>query len=127
MNIIVTGTRGIPSIQGGVETHCEELYPLMLSSGNIHIMLICRSAYISKEKRRINYKGIDLKTLYSPKSKSFEAIVHTFLTVLYAAYKRPDILHIHAIGPNLLTPLARLLGLKVVMTHHGPDYERQKW
>jgi glycosyltransferase involved in cell wall biosynthesis len=56
-----------------------------------------------------------------------EAIVHTFLGVLYAAIKRPDILHIQAIGPALMTPLARLLGLKVVVTHHGPDYDRQKW
>ena len=35
--------------------------------------------------------------------------------------------HIHAIGPSLLTPLARLMGLKVVVTDHGPDYDRQKW
>ena len=26
MKIVVTGTRGIPNIMGGVETHCEELY-----------------------------------------------------------------------------------------------------
>ena len=26
-----------------------------------------------------------------------------------------------------MAPLARLLGLHVVVTHHGPDYERQKW
>jgi len=26
-----------------------------------------------------------------------------------------------------VTPLARLLGLKVVFTHHGPDYNREKW
>ena len=38
-----------------------------------------------------------------------------------------DIVHIHAIGPALLTPFARLLGLKVVFTHHGPDYDRDKW
>ena len=38
-----------------------------------------------------------------------------------------DILHIHAIGPSIMVPFARLLGLKVVMTHHGPDYDRQKW
>ena len=25
MKIVVTGTRGIPGIMGGVETHCEEL------------------------------------------------------------------------------------------------------
>ena len=27
MKIVVTGTRGIPDIMGGVETHCEELFP----------------------------------------------------------------------------------------------------
>jgi glycosyltransferase involved in cell wall biosynthesis len=47
--------------------------------------------------------------------------------VIYAALARPDILHIHAIGPALVTPLARLLGLRVVVTHHGADYEREKW
>ena len=26
MKIVVTGTRGIPNIMGGVETHCEELF-----------------------------------------------------------------------------------------------------
>ncbi len=47
--------------------------------------------------------------------------------MLYAAIKRPDVLHIHAIGPMIMTPFARLLGLKVVVTNHGPDYDRQKW
>ncbi len=27
----------------------------------------------------------------------------------------------------MLTPLAKILGLKVVVTNHGPDYERKKW
>ncbi len=30
-------------------------------------------------------------------------------------------------GPALVTPIARLFGLKVVVTHHGPDYDRDKW
>ena len=38
-----------------------------------------------------------------------------------------DILHIHAIGPALLVPYAKMLGMKVVFTHHGPDYDRDKW
>ena len=36
-------------------------------------------------------------------------------------------LHVHAIGPALLVPYAKLLGMKVVFTHHGPDYDRDKW
>jgi glycosyltransferase involved in cell wall biosynthesis len=127
LKVFVTGTRGIPEIQGGVETHCEQLYPPMKVQQNIDITVIRRSAYVTPANNVGIYKNIKVKTLYSPKSKSFEAIVHSLLAVLYAAIKRPDILHIHAVGPNLVTPLARLLGLKVVMTHHGPDYERKKW
>jgi glycosyltransferase involved in cell wall biosynthesis len=127
MNIFVIGTRGIPNIQGGVETHCEELYSEFVKQENANVTIIRRSAYTKETKGLRNYKGINLKTIYSPKSKSLEAVVHTFLAIIYAGIKRPDILHIHAVGPNLFAPLARLLGLKVVMTHHGPDYERQKW
>ena len=32
IKIIVTGTRGIPDILGGVETHCEELYPRLANN-----------------------------------------------------------------------------------------------
>lgn len=128
MKIMVTGTRGIPDVLGGVETHCEELYAFMKEKyPETEVCVIRRSSYVENSKGLKSFKGIDLKTLKSPKTKSLEAIFHTVSAVLYAAIKRPDILHIHAIGPNLITPLARLLGLKVVMTHHGPDYERQKW
>ncbi len=68
-----------------------------------------------------------LKRLWSPNGGSLETFVHTLLGTLYAGMVRPDLLHIHAIGPAMLTPLARLLGLRVVVTHHGPDYDREKW
>jgi len=125
MRIIVLGTRGIPDILGGVETHCEELYPRVVAKGH-QVTIITRSPYVV-DKSKAHFKGVKLKHLYAPKIKSLEAILHTFLGVLYAAYKRPDILHIHAVGPMIMTPLARLLGLKVVITNHGPDYDRQKW
>ena len=126
IKVVVTGTRGIPDILGGVETHCEELYPRLVQNG-YDITVIRRSCYITDKIRINNYKGIHLKDIYAPRKKSLEAFVHTFLAILYAKKVNADILHIHAIGPSLLTPFARILGLKVVMTHHGPDYDRQKW
>lgn len=33
MKIIVTGTCGIPDVMGGVETHCEELFPRIARRG----------------------------------------------------------------------------------------------
>lgn len=126
MKIVVTGTRGIPEIQGGVETVCQELYPRIAALGH-DVTVIRRTPYVDEHNRITEYKGVKLLDIYAPRKKSFEAIVHTFLAVLKARSMSPDILHIHAIGPGLLVPLARLLGLKVVSTNHGPDYDRQKW
>ena len=126
MRIVVIGTRGIPDIQGGVETHCQELYPRLVDAG-CEVILIRRSCYITPENRQVAYRGIKLRDVYAPRKKSLEAIVHSFLGVVHAKRLKADILHIHAVGPALITPLARLLGLNVVVTHHGPDYDRQKW
>lgn len=124
MKLVVTGTRGIPNIMGGVETHCEELFPLIAEKG-VDTTVIRRSNYVHDSLTE--WKGVKLLDIDTPKKKSFEAIIHTFKAILKAKYLKTDILHIHAIGPALLTPLARLLGMKVVFTHHGPDYDRDKW
>jgi len=124
LKILVTGTRGIPDIPGGVETHCQELYTRLVALGT-EVIIIRRSSYVRDNLKE--YKGIQLVDLYSPKKKSLEAIVHTFLAVLYALKIKPDLIHFHAIGPSLLVPFAKLLGFKVVVTNHGPDYDRGKW
>jgi glycosyltransferase involved in cell wall biosynthesis len=126
MKIVVTGTRGIPNIQGGVETHCEELFPRISKLG-FEVCIIRRSCYIPAGDTLSEFKGVKLRTLYAPHLKSLEAILHTFLAVIWAKKHKADIIHIHAIGPAIMVPFARLLGLKVVFTHHGPDYDRSKW
>lgn len=126
MKIVVVGTRGIPNIQGGVETHCQELYPRLVKLG-CDVTIVRRSSYITQQNRIAEFEGVKLHDIYAPRKKSIEAIVHTLLAVCYAKRVHANILHIHAVGPSLLVPIARLLGLKVVMTHHGPDYDRKKW
>lgn len=124
MKLVVTGTRGIPNIMGGVETHCEELFP-RIAAKCVDTTVIRRNNYVHDSLSE--WKGVKLLDINTPKKKSFEAIIHTFKAILKAKSLKADIIHIHAIGPALLTPLARLLGLKVVFTHHGPDYDRDKW
>jgi glycosyltransferase involved in cell wall biosynthesis len=124
MKIFVTGTRGIPDIPGGVEKHCQELYPLIASKGH-EIVLATRRPYVTKKISQ--YKLVSLWHGFAPRKKSLEAIVHTFFAVIKARKIKSDIIHIHAVGPGLMVPFARLLGLKVVVTNHGPDYDRQKW
>ncbi len=124
MKIFVTGTRGIPNIPGGVETHCEHLYPLIAAQGH-EVIVARRSSYVTDTLT--NWRGVRLVNIFSPRIKALEAIVHTFLSILRARLLNPDIVHIHAVGPAVLIPFARLLGLRVVFTNHGPDYDRQKW
>lgn len=126
MKVVVIGTRGIPNIQGGVETHCEQLYPRLVQLG-CQVVVIRRSAYITRNNQLDEYRGVKLLDVFSPHRKSLEAIVHSMLAVFRAWRMHPDVVHIHAIGPSLVIPLARLLGMKVVTTNHGPDYNRQKW
>ena len=124
MKIFVTGTRGIPEIQGGVETHCQELYPRIAAMGH-EVTVACRAPY--QTVKGDEYKGVKLLSIPTPRRKSLEAIIHTWRALRAARRERPDIVHIHAVGPALLTPVARLMGFKVVTTNHGPDYDRQKW
>jgi glycosyltransferase involved in cell wall biosynthesis len=122
---MIVGLRGFPGVQGGVETHAEHLFPIIAELG-FKVTVITRSSRLHEDCPE-QWHGVHFVRLWAPKSKALETIVHTFIGVLYAALTRPDILHIQAVGPALWTPLARTLGLRVVVTHHGPDYDRQKW
>jgi len=125
IKIAITGTRGIPNILGGVETHCEELFPRIVPQ-NYDITIIRRKVYTTDTLHE--YNGVQLVDVDTPQQKSFEAIIHTFRAIWVVRFKlHSHLIHIHAIGPAILTPLARLLGLKVIFTHHGADYEREKW
>ncbi len=124
MEVMWLGLRGFPGVMGGVETHAEQIC-LRLAKLGCKVEVIVRTGYLPAQN--IDVPGVRMTRIWAPKSKNLEAFVHTFLGVLYAGIRRPDVLHIQAIGPAIMTPLARLLGLRVVVTNHGPDYDRQKW
>ena len=124
LHVVALGLRGFPDVEGGIERHAEHLYPRLAEFG-FSITVVVRSPYVQEVPKE--YEGIRFKRLWSPQGGAFETLIHTFLGTLYAGLVRPDLLHLHAVGPALFTPLARLFGLRVVVTHHGPDYEREKW
>jgi glycosyltransferase involved in cell wall biosynthesis len=124
VKIMVLGVRGIPSVQGGVETHAEQLYERLAKLG-CEVEVLVRTPFVPAQRR--SFGSIRLRRIWSPKRSGYETIIHSLLGVIYAGIVRPDVLHIHAIGPAIVTPIARLLGLRVVVTNHGPDYDRDKW
>jgi hypothetical protein len=78
---MVLGVRGIPGVQGGVETHAEQLYTRLAELG-CDVEVIVRSPYVSAEQRNVG--PIRLRRLWSPTTPGFEALVHSLLGVFYA-------------------------------------------
>jgi glycosyltransferase involved in cell wall biosynthesis len=119
------GLRNVAEAQGGVEAHVRNLARELDNLG-LNVAVSVRTPYAPRDQKMLG-TGIKIVRLWAPRSKSAEALVHSLISILYAALTRPRLVHIHAIGPSIVLPLARLLGLKVVATHHGEDYRREKW
>lgn len=125
MKVCAIGLRGIPDVMGGIESHCQQLYPRLVAQG-VQVTVLARSPYVKEQS--YEYLGVKVIPVWAMRHKFLETFLHTFWAIIYARlFVHPDIIHLHAVGPALFTPLARLLGMKVVVTHHGADYDRQKW
>ena len=122
MNICVFGTRGFPDIQGGVEKHGEHLYPRF--PDDCEFVVFRRRPYVRSAATYPRIRFIDLP---STRVKGLEAALHSFLASVACLFLRPDLVHIHNIGPACFSPLLRLFGLPVVLTYHSPNYEHAKW
>ncbi len=127
MKICVLGLRGIPDVMGGVETHCEQLFPLLKRMRpDDSFIIIARRGYLGEKKR--DYMGLHVIGLAHTSSRRFETITNALYGVIYAKFVvNADLLHVQGIGPALVLPLAKLFGLKIVVTYHSKNYEQAKW
>lgn len=128
VHVAVIGLRGIPDVMGGIEAHCSAVLPKMLNlAGNeaLRVTVLARRPYVPIA---MIHKSIGQIPLTAPRNGKMETLLHTVWAVLYARFAlKVDGVHLHGIGPALTAPLIRLLGMKLLLTHHGEDYARQKW
>lgn len=123
LKIAVVGTRGMPDVHGGVERHCEELYPRLAAAG-VDVTVFARSAYVTE---RSDWRGVHVVPLPAPEGRSTETIVHTLRAIRAARKLAPDVIHCHSVGPAGVLPLARAMGMRCVLTVHALDYMQSKW
>ncbi len=122
IRICVIGTRGFPHIQGGVEKHCESLYPIF--SDKYEFLVFRRKPYVNTTPNYNNIRFIDLP---STKIKGIETVLHSFIATIYTLFCSPDIVHIHNIGPAMFAVILRIFKKKIVLTYHSANYEHDKW
>jgi len=126
MKIFVVGTRGVPGIMGGVEKHCEELYPRLAAFDN-QITVFARAPYFKGNEFVSEWKNIHISYLWCPRKQNIETLFHTLLSILICAFRRPDVVHFHNMGPALFIPVLRIFGIKTVLTYHSINYMHDKW
>ena len=124
LKVVFLGTRGFPNVQGGLEKHCEGLTTALVREG-CHTTVFTRRPYVDPDTKE--FKGVHLKALPAIRHKSLETPLHTLVGIFAAVRDRPDILHMQAIGSGLFVPIARALGMRVVFTSHGSNYQHLKW
>ncbi len=123
MRIAVIGTKGMPARFGGIERHCEELYPRLAGRGH-EVTVFVRGWYTPA---RGFYKGVFLRGAPTVNQKGLDAFVHTAAASLTALREDFDIVHYHAIGPSLFSFMPGFRGEKAVATVHALDWQREKW
>lgn len=127
MKIGVIGTRGIPDIQGGIETHCQELYTRLAEIEGNHITIYRRKPYLDMEKKNARLKNIRFIDISVPQSKSLETFLHSMFSSVHALFQKYDIVHYHNTGPGFFIPIVKLSRAKVVFTYHNVSYTQKKW
>lgn len=117
------GLRSPLGCEGGVEAAVGELAPRLVRAG-CDVTVYCRGRYNPLGSTvHDGVRLINTPTLYG---RSTEALLHTALAAPRASL-RHDLVHIHAAGPAIFSPIPRLFGRTCVVTLHGEDWERDKW
>ena len=112
-----------PGISGGIEQVVGELGGRLVARGHA-VTAYCRRGYNVHGR---TFRGIDLVDLPTVGTRHLEAITHTALAIPHAMAGGFDLIHVHAVGPALLSFLPRLAGVPTVVTVHGLDWRRDKW
>jgi glycosyltransferase involved in cell wall biosynthesis len=124
VRIAMIGQKGIAATQGGIERHVEELGACLAALGH-EVTVFTRPAYTDRSLRE--HRGMRLVSVPTIGTKHLDAIVHSVLCSFRCWAGGYDVVHYHAIGPCLASPIARMRGRAVVATIHGQDWRRGKW
>lgn len=128
MKIAFIGQKGIPTKQGGIEKHVEELSQRLAELG-FDVFVYSRPHYTGRTEKAYQFNGVNLVNITSIKTKHLDAITHTLFSSLHAVRQNYDIIHYHGVGPALLSWIPRIFkpSAKVIVTFHCLDRQHQKW
>ncbi len=123
--ILMFGFRGFPQIQEGSRRTRRTSRHVLRGSAK-ECPSVCGRRYVDPGLPR-ELNGVRVLRVWTARNTYLETLLHSLICALVAGVRRPGLVHVHGIGPAIVTPLLRAFGLRVVVTHHGEDYNREKW
>lgn len=131
MKIAMIGHKRIPSREGGVEIVVEELSTRLAKEGHIVDVYNRKGNNVLdkniKTKKIKQYKGVNIKTIFTINKKGLDALIYSFFATIVALFGKYDVIHYHAEGPCAMLWIPHLFGIRTVATIHGLDWQRSKW
>jgi glycosyltransferase involved in cell wall biosynthesis len=125
LRIACIGARGLPAVYGGLERACESLYSGLAARGH-EITVYCRSEYVQRRGQR--HHGVALQYAPAIRTRTLDTLTHTACSFAHVlASNRYDLVHLHALAPNVFSRWCRLRRIPIVATVHGLDWQRAKW
>ena len=124
MKIAFLGSRGIPASYSGFETFYEQISTRLAERGH-DVIVFNRYPFVPYKEP--TYKGVRLVKLPTISHKSLDTIFHTFLSVLFLPFLRPDIAYFCGVGNALFCLPCRWLGIPTIINVDGEDWARKKW
>jgi glycosyltransferase involved in cell wall biosynthesis len=124
LDIGVFGARGIPSTYSGYETFLTVLLPELARRGHC-VTMYCRRGAVSGDSQ--SFRGVELRTLPSVRTKQLDTLSHGFLSAVAAAARRHDVVFACNIANVPFTGLLRRTGVPVVLNTDGQEWLRGKW
>jgi glycosyltransferase involved in cell wall biosynthesis len=131
------GHKRVPSREGGIEVVVDELATRMARLGH-RVTIYNRggkhvsgagfdSSDMAETKKTGFYRGVRVRKVPTIDRKGMAAVSSSFTSAIITAFRRFDVVHIHAEGPAFMCLLPKLLGKRVIVTIHGLDWQRAKW
>lgn len=124
LSIAMLGTRGVPARYGGFETAVEEVGKRLAARGH-HVRVYCREGNIDEDMS--HYLGMELVTLPTLKTRSFDTLVHTGLSSMHLLSHRTDVAFVFNSANAPFLPVLRAASIPVATHVDGLEWKRAKW
>lgn len=100
MKIAMLGHKRIPSREGGVEVVVEELSTRLVKKGHEVYVYNRKGNNVAdnniKTEKIKEYKGVNIKTIFTINKKGIDALIYSFLASIKATFGKYDCIHYHA-------------------------------